>query len=69
MSAKIVNLILVLRCVYNPRIEKNLFAVLGTRVLMTIFFAPSVYALGFGAHAEEAVRKLNFTKFGFCNIK
>lgn len=52
MSTKIVNLILVLRCIYNPRIEKNLFAVLGTRVLMTIFFAPSVYALGFGAHAE-----------------
>jgi outer membrane protein len=32
--------------------KKNLFAVLGTIVLMTIFFAPSVYALGFGAHAE-----------------
>jgi len=31
--------------------KKNLFAVLGTLVLMTIFFAPSVYALGFGAHA------------------
>ena len=25
----------------------------GTLVLMTIFFAPSVYALGFGAHAES----------------
>jgi outer membrane protein len=32
--------------------KKNLFAVLGTLGLMTIFFAPSVYALGFGAHAE-----------------
>ena len=32
--------------------KKNLFAVPGTLVLMTIFFTPSVYALGFGAHAE-----------------
>ncbi|HAR49957.1 hypothetical protein ER57_06525 [Smithella sp. SCADC] len=52
MTAEVVNLILVLRCVYNPQVEKNLFAVPGTLVLMTIFFTPSVYALGFGAHAE-----------------
>jgi hypothetical protein len=52
LTAEVVNLILVLRCVYNPQVEKNLFAVPGTLVLMTIFFTPSVYALGFGAHAE-----------------
>ena len=52
MTAEVVNLILVLRCVYNPQVEKNLFAVPGTLVLMTIFFTPSVYVLGFGAHAE-----------------
>ena len=32
--------------------KKNLFTVLGTLILFTIFYAPSVFALEFGARAE-----------------
>ncbi|MFA5321120.1 MAG: hypothetical protein WC373_00465 [Smithella sp.] len=32
--------------------KKNLFAALGTLIVLTIFYAPSVSALGFGAQAE-----------------
>jgi outer membrane protein len=32
--------------------KKNLLTIIGTLILFTIFFTPSVYALGFGAHAE-----------------
>jgi len=32
--------------------KKNLFAALGTLILLTAFYAPSVFALGFGARAD-----------------
>ena len=32
--------------------KKNLFATAGTLILLTIFFAPSAFALGFGASAD-----------------
>ena len=32
--------------------KKNLFVTLGTLILLTIFFAPSVFALGFGVSAD-----------------
>jgi outer membrane protein len=32
--------------------KKNLFATVGTLILLTIFIAPSAYALGFGASAD-----------------
>ena len=32
--------------------KKNLFAILGTLILLTIFYVPSVFALGFGARAD-----------------
>lgn len=32
--------------------KKNLFTVLGTLFLLTIFYVPSVFALGFGARAD-----------------
>ena len=32
--------------------KKNLFATLGTLILLTIFCAPSAFALGFGARAD-----------------
>ena len=32
--------------------KKNLLAIIGTVILLTSFFSPSVYALGFGVQAE-----------------
>ncbi len=32
--------------------KKNLFATLGILILVTIFFSPSAFALGFGASAD-----------------
>ena len=37
--------------------KKNLFATLGTLILLTIFCAPSAFALGFGARADYSFNK------------
>ena len=39
--------------------KKNLFAVLGTLILFTIFYTPSVFALEFGARAEYWIPTFN----------